>query len=204
MTMTMALKSNSIQNLAWVLPRPSVSKYPGSFPRFFEERLLSMYPGVQTILQPFGGRATMGLRCDLNNDDADPHVICDAHRLPFVAGSIDFVLLDPPYSDEEAADIYDTPPLAPVTYLREAARVCKTYGFVAVYHERLLPRPPLTNLVQRIFVGLRTWHTLRACCVYRKHPCDHGNVAEDCDVCSDKYRLGKLGFRSFSDVKGWE
>ena len=59
----------------WWLPRPSKSKYKGSFPLHFEAKLFRLYPSYR-ILQPFGGKATQGERCDIN-PDVKPDYICD-------------------------------------------------------------------------------------------------------------------------------
>lgn len=53
-------------------------------------------------------------------------------------------------------------------YTREAVRVCKTGGHVAVYLNRQPARPEGTRLVYRICVLTRTWHTPRVCFVFEK------------------------------------
>jgi len=67
-----------IQNFAWVLPRPSKSRYIGSFPLHFESRLLDLLkvPKGAMILHPFGGRAEFGLRLDLNVD-TEPDIVAE-------------------------------------------------------------------------------------------------------------------------------
>lgn len=49
----------------WYLPRPARNHYPGGFPLHFEKRLFEMYK-PKSILQPFGGGALYGTRCDIN------------------------------------------------------------------------------------------------------------------------------------------
>lgn len=173
------------ENIAWVLPRPSKSKYKGSFPLHFETKLFRMYD-PKVILQPFGGMAEFGTRCDISIG-VFPDVVCDSHSLPFDNNSIDFVLVDPPYSNEEAKEIYSTPKLKPMTYIREASRVCKPLGYVALYHKLMLPRPPQTVYDKRIFIGTRVWHLSRICTVFQKYPCTHGNVDEDCHECHAEF-----------------
>ena len=81
--------------------------------------------------------------------------------------SYDMVVLDPPYSAEEAEDVRDTPPRWGI-YTREAVRVCRVGGHVAVYLDRQPARPVGTKLVHRIVVLTRTWHTPRVCFVFER------------------------------------
>lgn len=176
----------STENLAWVLPRPARSKYKGAFPLHFETKLRRLYESPALVLQPFGGKAEWGIRCDVNFS-VKPRVVCDAHALPFADNSIDFVLVDPPYSNEESQEIYGTKKLKPMTYIKEASRVCKPLGHIALYHKLMLPRPPQTVFSRRIFVGTRVWHLPRICGVFQKYPCQHGNTAEDCKECWEAF-----------------
>ena len=86
-----------VENIAWVLPRPAKSRYRGAFPLHFEKKLLQLYDMPALVLQPFGGKAEYGLRCDIN-PEVVPDTVCDAHALPFADNSIDFLLVYPPYS----------------------------------------------------------------------------------------------------------
>jgi hypothetical protein len=69
------------------------------------------------------------------------------------------VILDPPYSDEEAEWLYGTPKLRPARYTAEAVRVCRVGGHVAVYHNHQPKRPRGTKL---------TGHAPRLCFVFEK------------------------------------
>ncbi len=149
----------------WWLARPSRSKYRGSFPLNFEEKLYRSLGDPREVLHQFGGRAEYGTRVDLN-PETEPDVIGDAHELPFEDNSFDLVVCDPPYSDEEARDLYGTPPVRQGQWMREAVRVSRRY--VATYHVRMLPRPSGTELVRVIVILLRTGHSARVCQVYRK------------------------------------
>ncbi|HUV46160.1 MAG TPA: hypothetical protein VMW45_03725 [Dehalococcoidia bacterium] len=154
----------------WWLPRPSKSKYPGSFPLHFESKLFQLYPvfPYSRILQPFGGMALYGKRCDIN-PDTDPDYCCDAHNLPFPNNSeFDFVLLDPPYSDDYAAQLYRTGKLHKKKYVSEAVRVCKPGGYIAHYDIVLNPRPEGTGFDRIIVVLTRMYHKPRICCIYKK------------------------------------
>lgn len=156
-----------ISTLSWTLPRPPVSKYKGGFPRFFEQNLVQLLGYPDRILQPFGGRAEYGTRCDID-PTLEPDVVCDAHALPFPDDSFDLVLLDPPYSDNEAATIYGTPPLRSTTYTSEAVRVLAPGGWLVVYTDRESPRPARCNTAMRIVVVLRQPHRPRIANVFQK------------------------------------
>jgi SAM-dependent methyltransferase len=156
-----------IPTLVWTLPRPSKSRYKGSFPLYFEQNLVRMlgYPG--RVLHPFGGMAEIGTRVDLN-PAVEPDVVGDAHELPFEDGAFDCVILDPPYSDEEAATLYETPPLSPARYTAEAVRVLCEGGWLVIYTDREPQRPPLCNHAMRIIVVLRPGHRPRTCMVFQR------------------------------------
>ena len=166
-----------IENIVWILPRPRKSKYPGGFPLHFEKKLLRLYDNPKLILHPFGGHAEFGIRCDIRTSHElkdgrvipiNPDVVCDAHNLPFSNNTFDFVIVDPPYSNEESAEMYKTGKLFPSKYVVESVRVCKPGGYIALYHKVMLPRPKGTFYDRRVFVGTRNWHKPRICCIFRK------------------------------------
>jgi SAM-dependent methyltransferase len=156
-----------IPTLVWTLPRPPKSKYKGGFPLFFEQNLVQLLGYPERILHPFGGRAETGTRVDIK-PDVQPDVVADAHALPFEDESYDLVILDPPYSDEEAAELYDTPKLRPGVYTAEAVRVLRDGGWLCVYTDREPRRPPRCNHTLRIVVVLRPGHSPRVCGVFQK------------------------------------
>lgn len=156
-----------IPTVTWVLPRPSRSRYKGSFPLFFEANLVQLLGYPDAILHPFGGRAELGLRVDLD-PTLEPDIVGDAHALPLDDGAFDLVILDPPYSDEEALEIYGTPRLRPAVYTREAVRVLRPGGWLVVYGDREPRRPRKCNHAMRIVVVLRPGHRPRVAAVFQK------------------------------------
>jgi hypothetical protein len=157
-----------ISTIAWTLPRPPESKYRGGFPRFFEQNLQQILGYPDRVLHPFGGRAQIGERCDLD-PTVQPDWVMDAHDLKFDDHEFDCVILDPPYSDEEALELYKTTvKLRPKLYLGEAVRVCKPGGWVVVYGDREPRRPAGCNHAFRIMVSLRPSHRPRVCMVFQK------------------------------------
>jgi len=161
-----------ITNLAWVLPRPNRNKYWGGFPLHFESRLLDLLkltPG-HMILQPFGGKAEYGIRLDMDMG-VSPDIIADAHYLPFRDNTFDLVILDPPYSDKLAKDMYKAEPPKFKLYSKEAVRVLKNGGYLVMYHFLAMPSIRGTRIVYRIFMETRKWHRLRCVHIHKKDNC---------------------------------
>jgi SAM-dependent methyltransferase len=156
-----------IPTLVWTLPRPAKSRYKGAFPLHFEQNLVQLLGYPEQILHPFGGRAELGLRVDIE-PTREPDVVADAHKLPFDDESFDCVVLDPPYSDEEARELYGTPPLRPAVYTKEAVRVLREGGWLVVYGDREPARPARCNHAMRIMVILRPHHRPRVAMVFQK------------------------------------
>lgn len=158
-----------IPTLSWTLPRPPKSKYKGGFPLYFEQNLQQYLGYPERILQPFGGMAELGVRCDLD-EGLEPDYVCDAHALPFEDESFDCVILDPPYSDEEALELYTAflPKLRPSVYKAEAVRVLCPGGWLVLYGDREPTRPPRCNHHSRILVVLRPGHRPRVCMIFQK------------------------------------
>jgi len=157
-----------IKTITWVLPRPSKSKYKGSFPLHFEKKLWKELSCPKKVLHPFGGKAEIGERVDLNSE-VNPNYIGDAHNLDFIEDSTyDLVIVDPPYNDEQAHKLYKTPKLKYKKYISEAVRVCKAGGYIAMYHWVMTPRPEGTKYFMRIVVLTRVWHRPRVCCIFQK------------------------------------
>lgn len=156
-----------ISTITWTLPRPPASKYRGGFPLHFERNLVQLLGYPDRILHPFGGRAEIGERCDLNAE-LEPDFLCDAHALPIGDELFDLVVLDPPYSDAEAREIYGTPPLHPAIYTAEAVRVLRPGGWLALYTDREPTRPARCNHALRIVIVLRPGHSPRVCMIFQK------------------------------------
>lgn len=151
----------------WTLPRPRKPYYPGSFPRFFEIKLIRELGNPMKILHPFGGHSEYGHRCDLNWE-VKPDVLTDAHLLPFVDDCYDLVICDPPYNDKLSDEMYNAPKVRYKTFINEAVRVCKPGGFVASYHWVWTSKPPNTEYHKIIVVLPGQWHRPRTCVIFRK------------------------------------
>lgn len=157
----------------WVLPRPRrQDKYRGGFPQHFEKNLIRMSGYPERILHPFGGMAEYGERVDLN-PSVYPDYVGDAHNMHwFSPESFDLVILDPPYDEKMSKELYGTPKPRPAEYVKEAMRVLRVNGLLAIYHWHMSPRPKGTSLEFRIVVLTRVCHRPRICMVYRKRETD--------------------------------
>jgi hypothetical protein len=152
----------------WVLPRPRKCKYKGGFPLHFEKKLWRILGEPKKVLHPFGGMSEIGDRVDLNKE-VNPTFLGDAHNLDFIKNNTyDLVIVDPPYDNEQAKKLYKTPKLKYSTYVKEAVRVCRVGGRIAVYHWVMTPRPDFTELERRIVILTRVWHRPRVCQIFIK------------------------------------
>ena len=158
-----------IENIIWCLPRPRrTNKYKGGFPLHFEKKLFELYHWPSKILQPFGGMAEYGERVDIN-PEVNPDFIGDAHNLYFIKDNIyDFILLDPPYSCDLSGKLYKTGDIKYSQYTKEAVRICKPNGYIAMYHWFVTPRILGTIYDKRIVIITRIWHHPRVCTIFKK------------------------------------
>lgn len=108
----------------------------GQYPPTFLKRALALWPDVpeRRILHVCAGSVQHGIRVDLN-PKFRPSVLANAERLPFLDGSFDVVLYDPPY-DQVNAEIYGVapkPPRWPHT-MKEMIRVLSPTGHIGILH----------------------------------------------------------------------
>lgn len=85
-------------------------------------------------------RTGEGVRVDIRREQR-PDVISDGRALPFRSGSCKAVMIDPPYTEQYAADLYGVEYPRPSHLLREAARVVRPCGRIAFVHY-ITPNPP--------------------------------------------------------------
>lgn len=115
-----------------------MNKYPGGFPNGFIARVRRKWWGRKRLWLFSGGfRDPGGTMVDVK-PEVKPTVVADCSDLPLKSASFDFVLLDPPYSKEEALALYGTEYPSMVAVLNEAARVVAPGGVLLFLH-RLVP-----------------------------------------------------------------
>jgi len=163
------------KNIAWFLPRPKPDHYKGGMPLYAEEWLLKLAMDildnpVATILNIFSGMNKYGFRVDLN-PEVKPDLICDVHYLSkHLDCKFDIILADPPYSNEESKELYNTPKVNYKKWTNEAIKLLKPGGILIVYHKYVMPNPfpEKLILVKRVFIGSRTYHLPRVAIYFQR------------------------------------
>lgn len=176
----MSYKSITQQkNLAWFLPRPKRDHYKGGMPLYCEEWLLELAQEILNIgigakiLNLFCGMNKYGFRIDLK-EEVNPDLVSDAHTFAhkLEGKQFDIILADPPYSTQEAKDIYGTPKLNYKKWTAECDKVLRPGGLLIVYHKFVMPNPNPEKYVtvKRVFIGNRTYHLPRVAIFFNKKP----------------------------------
>lgn len=108
-----------------------------------------------------------GIRVDIR-PEAKPDILADGRKLPLPAGSIAAVLIDPPYSAHYAKALYGVEYPRPSHLLREAARVVRPGGRIAIVHY-ITPKPVKGTRFVKAF-GLSTGFDMpmRAVSIYER------------------------------------
>lgn len=168
------------RNLAWFLPRPKRDHYKGGMPLYAEEWLIDLagdilgkhYNEGMKLLNLFCGMNKYGFRVDIK-EEVKPHLIADAHKISEYKekiGTFDVILADPPYSTEEAKEIYGTPKLNYKKWTAECEKLLNSGGLLIVYHKYVMPNPNPNKfqVVKRVFIGNRAYHLPRAVIYFKK------------------------------------
>lgn len=135
------------------------SRLHGEYPPTFLKRALALFPGAKQILHcPSGTVMGPGITVDRIKDKVRcPQIVADAAALPIQSGTIELVLSDPPYSEDDSK-IYGCPSFPQKRFMSEAHRVLRRGGYLGVLHLYLPPyRKAEWKLVATIFV-------MTACC----------------------------------------
>lgn len=108
-----------------------------------------------------------GIRVDIRREAA-PDILADGRHLPFRDGSIAAVMLDPPYTEHYARELYGVDYPRPSHLLREAARVVRPGGRICFLHYHTPNPPDGTRLV--VVKGCSTGYgmPMRAVTVYER------------------------------------
>lgn len=116
------------------------SRLHGEYPPTFLERALALFSDAKDILHcPSGTVMEPGLTIDRVRDDIRcPQIVADAGALPLASNTIDLVLSDSPYSDEDSK-MYGCPPFPQKKFMQEAQRVLRRGGYLGMLHLYLPP-----------------------------------------------------------------
>ena len=161
----------------WILG-PASTSYPGSFPKGLISRIKERWWGNNRLWLFSGSfKDPGGTTVDIK-PEVTPDVVADAQDLPFEDGVFDFVMADPPYSEDEALTLYNTPYPSMVKVLNEMARVTDTGGHMILLH-RLYPQhhshfsEDFKRMQLKAIVGVCTiaaFSNIRALTVWQKQP----------------------------------
>jgi hypothetical protein len=166
------------KNLAWFLPRPKPDHYKGGMPLYAEEWCFDLAREILnqkdiSILNLFCGMNKFGFRVDIK-PEVKPDLICDAHDIVKCLGKtkpFDVIFADPPYSTEEAKEIYGTPPLKYKKWTSECDKLLRKGGLLIVYHKYVMPNPnpKKYTVIKRVFIGNRSYHLPRVAIYFKKN-----------------------------------
>ena len=179
------------KNIAWFLPRPKSDHYRGGMPLYCEEWLIELANDILghkgLLLNIFAGMNKLGITVDIKKN-VNPDICYDVHSLtdffiktpkeklpkPFNLipweNTVDIILADPPYSTEEAKELYRTPKLNYKKWTTECDKLLKVGGLLIVYHKYIMPNPnpQKYEVVKRVFIGNRTYHLPRVAIFFKK------------------------------------
>lgn len=163
------------KNIAWFLPRPKLEGCKGAMPLYAEQWCLQLARDIlgkqnAEILNLFCGSNREGFRVDIR-PEVHPDLLCDAHEVSkHLDKMFDIILADPPYSDEEAKEIYGTPKLRYKIWVAECDKLLRPGGILIVYHKYVMPNPDPTRykVVKRVFIGNRVYHLPRVAMYFQK------------------------------------
>ncbi len=99
---------------------------------------------------------------------ARPSVIAKGQALPFLEASFPAILIDPPYTEEYARNLYRSEFPRPSHLLREAARVVKPGGRIGLLHIAVPITPPNCEFVTSFGVVPGPGFRIRAFTVYER------------------------------------
>lgn len=108
-----------------------------------------------------------GIRVDIRAE-AQPDIVADGRALPLADGSVAAVLLDPPYTEHYARELYGTEYPRPAHLLKEAARVVRPNGRIGFVHY-IVPNPPEgTRFVRAFGLSMGFGFPMRAVTVFER------------------------------------
>ena len=109
----------------------------GGYPHGFLRRAFDIMTVTDPtkVLHVCSGSMKVGIRVDIR-PEMEPTVVADARNLPFADDSFEWVMADPPYSREYAANLYGTGDVYPDPHglAQECIRVLKPGGRMGFMH----------------------------------------------------------------------
>ena len=142
-------------------------RFPKGFLRYILRLRLLGDVRRDEVLHVCSGTLTERWTVDVRAE-ARPRVQADGKHLPFRDASFKAVLMDPPYSDAYARNLYGVENPRPSWLLREAARVVQPGGRVGLVHVALPFAPPGCELVRVVPVSTGLGFRIRALTIFQR------------------------------------
>jgi hypothetical protein len=142
----------------------------GMFPAAFIPKILPWLKCLRSeLLHVCSGGLPKGegIRLDIR-PEAKPDYVGDGRAMPFEDSSMSGALIDPPYSEHYAKELYGTDYPRPSHLLKEAARVVKPCARIGIVHY-IVPNPPEGCRFVRAFgLSMGFGYPTRAVTIYEK------------------------------------
>lgn len=142
-------------------------RYPKGFLRHILKLRLLGDVRRDDVLHVCSGTLTERWTVDVR-PEARPRVQAAGEALPFRDASFPAVLMDPPYSDAYARNLYGVENPRPAWLLREAARVVVPGGRIGILHVAIPFPPPGCHLVRVWPVSTGVGFRIRALTIYER------------------------------------
>ena len=108
-----------------------------------------------------------GIRVDIRAE-ALPDIVADGRNLPLADASQAAVLIDPPYTERYAKELYGTGYPRPSHLLAEAARVVRPNGRIGFVHYILPNAPPGCRFIKAFGLSTGWGYPMRAVTLYER------------------------------------
>lgn len=108
-----------------------------------------------------------GIRVDIR-PEAKPDILADGRALPLPDGSQAAVLLDPPYTEHYARDLYGTEYPRPAHLLAEASRVVRPNGRIGFVHYIVPHAPPGCRFLKAFGLSMGFGYPMRAVTIFER------------------------------------
>ena len=151
---------------------PEGGGYPHRFLGYVYDIMKEAGGGVEVdpskVLHLCSGSMLTGIRVDIRPEKS-PDIVADCRNVPLPDESFDWILSDPPYSEEYARNLYDTGDVytKPGEIVKEAMRLLKPGGLFGLLHFQvpMIRKPAKIVNVYGITTGsgyaIRAWTLMR-------------------------------------------
>jgi SAM-dependent methyltransferase len=149
-------------------PFPDGGGYPIGF---LEWAFALMNADPARVLHLCSGSVTTGVRVDIRRE-RNPDIIADCRNVPLPDESFDWILADPPYSEDYATNLYGTGDHYPLPgqIAAEACRLLRPGGLFGLMHFQVpMLRKPM-RIVNVYGITTGAGYAIRAWTLCRKQP----------------------------------